>query len=67
MLVMLAFLAGSVSPWALGQCRELFPAGHGLSYGFAALSIAYLIGGLAVLAAVKATFFRDYCEESPPT
>jgi sugar phosphate permease len=67
MLVMLAFLAGSVSPWALGQCREMFPAGRGLSYGFAALSIAYLIGGLAVLAAVKTTFFRDYCEESPPT
>ncbi len=67
MLVMLAFLAGSVSPWALGQCREIFPTGRGLSYGFAALSIAYLIGGLAVLAAVKTTFFRDYCEESPST
>ena len=67
MLVMLAFLAGSVSPWLLGQCREMFPAGRGLSYGFASLSIAYLIGGLAVLAAVKTTFFRDYCEESPPT
>jgi MFS transporter, Spinster family, sphingosine-1-phosphate transporter len=66
-MVMIAFLAGSVSPWLLGRCREWFPAGQGLSYGFAALSGAYLIGGLAVLVAVKVTFFRDYCEETPPT
>jgi MFS family permease len=64
-MVMLAFLIGSVSPWLLGQCRELFPKAHGLSYGFAALSSAYLIGGLAVLVAAKRTFFRDYCEETP--
>jgi sugar phosphate permease len=64
-MVMLAFLAGFGSPWLLGQCREWFPDKHGLSYGFAALSAAYLIGGLAVLAALKFTFARDYCEESP--
>ena len=67
LMVMAAFLAGSVSPWLLGQCRELIPNNHGLSYGFAALSGAYLIGGLAVLAALKFTFVRDYCEEAPQT
>lgn len=65
LMVMIAFLAGSVSPWFLGRCRELWPAGDGLSYGFASLSIAYLVGGLAVLVAVKTTFLRDYCEEPP--
>ena len=65
-MVMLAFLAGSGSPWLLGQCRELVPNHHGLSYGFAALSAAYLLGGLAVLAALKFTFVRDYCEEATP-
>jgi sugar phosphate permease len=65
MMVMLAFLLGSVSPWLLGLCREAFPAGQGLSYGFAGLSAAYLVGGMAVLVAAKATFVRDYCEESP--
>jgi sugar phosphate permease len=63
-MVMIAFLIGSISPWLLGQARERVPSIHGLSYGFASLSVAYLIGGLAVLAAVKLTFFRDYCEEA---
>ena len=36
-----------------------------MSYGFAALSLAYVIGGLAVLAALKLTFQRDYHEEAP--
>jgi MFS family permease len=63
-MVMLAFLAGSGSPWLLGQCRELVPNHQGLSYGFAGLSAAYLLGGLAVLAALKFTFVRDYCEEA---
>jgi len=64
-MVMIAFLAGSCSPWLLGQCRDLFPRGAGLSYGFAALSVAYLLGGLAVLAAWRFTFARDYYEEVP--
>ena len=63
MMVMVAFLAGSTSPWLLGVCRESFADGYGLSYGFAAMSLAYLIGGLAVLIAVKTTFYRDYRED----
>lgn len=63
MMVMIAFLVGSVAPWFLGCCRELVSDGQGLSYGFAALAAAYLLGGLAVSAAWKWTFQRDYREE----
>jgi len=55
--VMLAFLVGSTSPWLLGKCREWFGTSHGLSYGFAGLSLAYLIGAAAVTAA-RLFFFR---------
>ena len=65
MMTTVGFLAGSISPWLLGCCREVFPSTQGLSYGFAALSTAYLVGGLAVLIAAKLTFPGDYCEESP--
>ena len=64
-MVMIAFLIGSVSPWLLGQCRALFPVGRGLSYGFAALSSVYLIGATAVLLAASFTFHRDYFRELP--
>jgi hypothetical protein len=64
-MVMIAFLIGSVSPWLLGQCRELFPGGRGLSYGFAALASVYLIGATAVLLAARFTFHRDYFQELP--
>jgi len=62
-MTMLAFLAGSLSPWLLGRLRESHPAGQGLGYGFSALSGAYLLGGVAVLAAVFFTFRRDYYRE----
>lgn len=64
MMVMVAFLVGSTSPWLLGLCSTLFADGNGLSYGFAAFSLAYLIGGLAVLTALKTTFHRDFHVES---
>jgi MFS family permease len=59
MMVMLGFLAGSVSPWVLGQMSESTAFKQGLSVGFAGLSLAYLIGGLAVAAALLFTFRRD--------
>lgn len=65
MTVMIAFLIGSVAPWFLGLCREMFSDGRGLSYGFASLAATYLLGGLAVAAALKWTFHRDYFEETP--
>jgi MFS transporter, Spinster family, sphingosine-1-phosphate transporter len=64
MMTMVAFLIGSTSPWLLGCCRAMFADGRGLSYGFAAMASAYLVGGLAVLAALKATFQRDFRQEN---
>lgn len=61
--VMMAFLVGSTSPWLLGKCREWFGEGHGLSYGFAGLSLAYLIGAAAVTTARLAFFHRDQLTE----
>ena len=62
---MLAFLIGSVSPWMLGNFRECYPVGQGLGHGFSVLSVAYLIGGLAVVIAARFTFNRDHCSEEP--
>lgn len=61
----MGFLAGSVSPLLMGYCRRVFGNEHGLSYGFSALSIAYVLGGLAIFAALKFTFHRDYYSEAP--
>lgn len=61
--VMLAFLAGSASPWLLGKCCVWFGEDHGLSYGFAGLSLAYLIGAAAVATARVAFFHRDRLTE----
>jgi MFS family permease len=59
MMVMLGFLAGSISPWLLGRMRETAASTQGLAAGFTALSAAYLIGALAVAAALMFTFDRD--------
>ena len=61
--VMLAFLVGSTSPWLLGKSREVFGNAHGLSYGFAALSLAYLIGAAAVTTARLVFFKHDRITE----
>lgn len=65
MMIMVAFLIGSTSPWLLGWCCTLFADRRGLSYGFASLSVAYLVGGLALLVALKTTFHRDFYVEVP--
>lgn len=62
-MTMLAFLAGSLSPLLLGRVREACPPGQGLGLGFAALSLAYAVGGLALLAAILFTFKRDHRPE----
>lgn len=58
-MVMIAFLVGSTSPWLLGKCREWSGSGCGLSNGFAGMSAAYLIGAVAVATARIAFFKRD--------
>jgi MFS family permease len=57
-MAMVGILFGSISPWMMGHCRSVFH-GDGLSYAFASLSITFIIGGLAVLAAAIFTFRRD--------
>ncbi len=57
--VMIAFLVGSTSPWLLGKCLEWFGKGHGLSYGFTGMALAYLIGAIAIATARFAFFHRD--------
>jgi MFS family permease len=59
MMIMIGFLVGSTSSLLLGYSRSVFGQAHGLSYGFAAFSLAYLVGGLAFLAALLFTFHRD--------
>lgn len=56
---MCAMLVGSASPWVLGEMRESMGPGKGLGIGFSALSAVYLVGGLAVLAALLFTWKRD--------
>lgn len=58
-MTMMAFLAGSITPWALGRARDVFTDGTGLSRGFAALGTLYLIGALALLLARMRFFHRD--------
>lgn len=64
-MVMIAFLIGSIPTWLLGYSEKIFPVGQGLSYGFASLSAAYLVGGLAVFVALRSTFAGDYCGDGP--
>jgi MFS transporter, Spinster family, sphingosine-1-phosphate transporter len=67
MMTMAAFLIGSLAPWLLGCCDAVWGKQNGLSYGFAAISAAYLIGGMAMLAAWKVTFRRDHRAEIEET
>lgn len=64
--VMIAFLLGSTSPWLLGRCRECWGSEHGLSCGFALLSMTYLAGALGVTAARVFFFRRDRIQEKLP-
>jgi len=57
--ILLAYLIGSISPWMLGRFRDVFGDVRGLAYGFASLSVVYVLGGLAVLVALLFTFRLD--------
>ncbi len=65
-MVMVAFLAGSLAPWLMGYLREVLEPGKGLSYAFAAYSLAYVIGGLAVFAGLVFFFKHDRIIEEGP-
>jgi len=57
-MAMVGVLVGSMSPWIMGHCRHVL-RGDGLSYAFASLSVIFVIGGLANIAAAVFTFRRD--------
>ncbi|PTX91374.1 MFS transporter [Opitutus sp. ER46] len=64
-MVMAAFLVGSLSPWLLGRFREIYPAGHGLGYGFAWFGAFYALGAIAVVVARLKFFAKDRITEAP--
>lgn len=58
-MIMVAFIIGSWSPKILGKMSTHWGPARGLSLGFSWLSLAYLVGGLAVAAAALWTYQRD--------
>lgn len=58
-MVMLAFLVGSLAPWLMGYLRGVLEPGMGLSYAFAGYGLAYVIGGLAVGLGLLVFFKHD--------
>lgn len=62
LMIMTAFLIGSLPPLLLGFLAEQFGAEKGLALGFQILSTSWLIGGCCVLAALCFTFKRDRIE-----
>ena len=59
MMIMTAFLIGSLSPLMLGKLQDVYGPADGLSRGFVILSGTWVLGGLAVLACALFTFKRD--------
>ncbi|MDR0871443.1 MAG: MFS transporter [Planctomycetaceae bacterium] len=60
LMIMTAFLIGSLSPLLLGYLSDQYPdEGLGLTYGFSILSMAWVIGGLCLLTALCFTFKKD--------
>ena len=55
---MIAFLIGSLPPWALGHLKDMLPE-NGFSYGFAAMGIIWLLAAAALFFARIRTFHRD--------
>lgn len=63
-MIMLAFLVGSLAPWLMGWLKETIATGDGLSWAFVAYSSAYVIGGLAVGTGLLVFFRKDRVEEA---
>ncbi|MDO5553615.1 MAG: MFS transporter [Planctomycetia bacterium] len=59
LMIMVAFLLGSTSPLLLGGLCDVYGKADGLSLGFKYLALAWLLGGLSVLAAALLTYPRD--------
>jgi len=59
LMIMAAFLIGSLSPLLLGLLGDRFGTAQGLAYGFSLLSLAWLIGGCCLFTALLFTFKND--------
>ena len=57
-MLAVAFAASGFAPYVLGCAKMRI----GLAAAIAALSLAYLVSGLIILLAAKATFRRDFCQ-----
>jgi len=62
--VMVGFVIGSTSPALLGWFSDRFGSARGLAFGFSAFSAVYVVGGLAVAAALLWTAHRDRIHEA---
>ena len=63
LMVMTAFLIGSLSPLLLGKLQDIYGPAEGISRGFVFLSFSWLLGGTAVLICALFTFRRDRISE----
>lgn len=59
LMIMSAFLIGSTSPFLIGKLQDLYGKTEGLTIGFSCLSLAWIIGGLAVMTAAFFTYNKD--------
>ncbi len=64
LMIMSAFLIGSTSPYFMGVLQDRYGKAEGLSIGFSCLAAAWVLGGLAVMAAAFLTYKRDRIKNS---
>jgi len=60
-MLMFAFVVGSLAPYLLGLLKPVF----GLSNGLAALSLCYLLAGIFILIALIFTYRKDSVKDEP--
>ena len=59
LMIMCAFLIGSLSPLLLGLLGDHYGTARGLGIGFSGLSLAWLAGGCCLVAALMFTYNKD--------
>ncbi|MDR2706991.1 MAG: MFS transporter, partial [Planctomycetaceae bacterium] len=59
LMIMTAFLFGSLSPLLLGWLGDIYGTEKGLAFGFQILSFAWLLGGCCVFSSFLLTFNKD--------
>ncbi len=64
LMIMCAFLIGSLSPLLLGMLGDRYGTAAGLGAGFSGLSLAWLIGGLCLITALVFTYTRDRLKDN---